>query len=465
MRAAPEDRPALPDSALSTAGSGGSESVGAATPGNETLRRRIPAIAGIVARVAVLSAVVVGVLYHLVGFPGLGELGTKYRIDLDVYRLGGAMFREGPTLYGSMPPTSVGIYLPFTYPPLSAVLFSPLSFVSLQVAGIVLTILSIGALAATIRLTLRSLGFDTRTILLWGTLGVLAVAFALEPVDSTLDYGQINIVLMALVTVDALAKKPWLPRGVLIGLAAAIKLTPAVFVLYFLVRKDFRAAVMTGVGFLVGTGIGFLATWSDSVQYWTTVLFDSSRIGRPAYPPNQSLTGMLARLGLGDDARTVLWLGLGAAATALVVFAMWRAVRAGENALALSLNAVLGLLVSPVSWSHHWVWAVPLIVVLAVLAYRRRSVLWGSVAAVGAVLLWIAPHWALGPGRWSGLDWPLWDQFLASSYVWWALAAAAVAAVTITPSPSEQDTGTGAGQVADTDDDRGNPAGLAGAGV
>ncbi|MGW5146165.1 glycosyltransferase 87 family protein [Rhodococcus koreensis] len=405
-------------------------------------RSRVPVhlrAGGLVIRVLVLAGLAIGFAYNLLGLPGLRDFGFYYRLDLDVYRLGGSVFLHGPTLYGSMPATQMGNFLPFTYPPLAAVVFSPLSTVSLATAGTVVTVLSLIALFGVLVVTLDSLGIAPRRTLVWTALGALAVAMALEPVSSTLDYGQINILLMLLVAADCLPKKtPW-PRGLLIGLAAAVKLTPAVFILYFLVRKDFRSAVVTAVSFLAFSAVGAIATWNDSVTYWTQTLFDSDRIGTPAYPANQSITGVLARLGLSDGMRTPIWLLLSVAVLALVIVAMVRALRAGETALALGLNAVLGLLVSPVSWSHHWVWSVPVVLVLGVLAYRRKSVALAVTAVVGVVVVKLAAHWKLGVGRWSGTHWNLWDQFLASSYVWWGLAVVLVAIVAFRTRPTQPD--------------------------
>ncbi|MCQ4119024.1 glycosyltransferase 87 family protein [Rhodococcus tibetensis] len=392
-----------------------------------------------VIRAFVVVGLAVGFAYNLVGLPGLRDFGFYYRLDLDVYRLGGSVFLHGPTLYGSMPPTQMGNFLPFTYPPLSAVVFSPLSLVSLDAAGMVVTVLSLAALFGVLVATLGSLSIAPRTTLMWTALGALAVAMALEPVSSTLDYGQINIILMALVAFDCLAKRTPLPRGVLIGLAAAVKLTPAVFVLYFLLRKDFRAAVTTTAAFLAFSAVGAIATWKDSVTYWTQTLFDSGRIGTPAYPANQSITGVLARFDASESLRTPIWLLLSLGVLALVIAAMLRTLRAGEAALALGLNAVLGLLVSPVSWSHHWVWSVPIILTLGVLAYRRRSIALGFAAVAGLAVVKLAAHWKLGVGRWSGVHWSVWDQFLASSYVWWGLAMVAVAFFTFGTAPSRPD--------------------------
>nr|WP_255450087.1 glycosyltransferase 87 family protein [Skermania sp. ID1734] len=384
--------------------------------------------ATLVARAGILAAVLAGVVYNLYGLPLFHRrFGDYYRIDLDVYRIGGAAFARGAQIYGKLPLTEIGKPLPFTYPPLAAIAFSPMSWMPLAAAGIVMTVVSIVGLFATIVLTLRSLGW-LRTSQLWTAAGVLAVAFVLEPVFSTLNYGQINILLMALVAADCLLERtPW-PRGALIGLVAALKLTPAVFVLFFLLRKDFRAAIVTAISFAGCTLVGFALAAGDSVKYWTSVLPDSNRIGKPAYAANQSIIGVLARLGI-DNMRTPLWILAAAGVFIIAVVAMRRAFAAGEVSVALGVNALAGLLVSPVSWSHHWVWVVPLLLSLTVLAYRRRNAVLGAWILLGLVVFHYAPHWRLAHGRWNGIGWPLPDQLLAASYVWWGLGTLALLAV------------------------------------
>ena len=395
--------------------------------------------AGATLRIAATVAALIGIAYNLVGFPPLREFAAHYRIDLDVYRLGGTALVDGLALYGAMPPTEIGSALPFTYPPLAAIVFSPLSLISLEQASVVLTAISLAALFGTVALTLRSLGIVDRATATWTAVSVFAGALLLEPVYSTLDYGQVNIVLMALVAADCLLPRtPW-PRGLLVGLVAAIKLTPAVFVLYFLLRKDFRATITTGIGFLGGTALGFLVTFDDAKQYWTDTLLDSGRIGRPAYPANQSINGMLARLGLDGSVRSVVWLALCALALVLTVIAVRRVLASGHLVLAVSSVAVLGLLASPVSWSHHWVWVVPLLMAFGHLAIGRaeqepkRRALWAGWTLAGIALMVVAPHWRLTPGRSSGLDWPILDQVLASSYVWWGVATLVLLAVVRLP--------------------------------
>ncbi|MEV0948732.1 glycosyltransferase 87 family protein [Rhodococcus sp. NPDC049939] len=388
-------------------------------------------------RVLILAGLAVGFTYNLLGLPGFRDFGHYYRLDLDVYRLGGSVFLDGSTLYGSMPPIQMGNFLPFTYPPFAAMVFSPLATMSLATAGTVVTTLSLIALLGVLAVTLDSLGIGPRKTLAWTAMGMLAVSMALEPVYSTLDYGQINIVLMALVVADCLPRQtPW-PRGLLIGLAAAIKLTPGIFVIYLLARKDFRASMVALISFAAFAAVGAIAAWRDSITYWTQALFDSHRIGAPAYPANQSITGVLARLGLSDPARTAIWLLLCAVVLTLTLVAMVRALRSGETTLALGLNAILGLLASPVSWSHHWVWSTLVVFVLGILSYRRRSIALAITALSGLVVFMSAAHWKLGAGRWSGTHWNLWDQFLASSYVWWALAVVLVTIFSFRARPSQ----------------------------
>lgn len=394
-------------------------------------RVALPTPAVVAAKIAVCVGLVAGAAYNLVGLPPLREWGPVYHLDLDVYRIGGRALLDGVGLYGSLPTTTAGIALPFTYPPMAAVSFAPMALLPLEVASTVMTLLSMTLLAVTIALCLRSLAALTPSTTAWIAGGVTAASFLLEPVWSTLDFGQINVVLLCLVVLDVLpGRTPW-PRGTLIGFVAAIKLTPAVFVLFFLLNRDRRAAMTTALSFAAFTALGFLATFRDSVQYWTDVLFDSSRIGGPGYISNQSITGMLARLGLDDSTRTMVWIACSLVVGALGVVAMRRALAAGETLLALCVNAALGLSVSPVSWSHHWVWAVPVMMALVWVGILRRVPAFVGLAVVGALLMHFPAHWRLSPGRYDGLGWPLWDQIQASSYVWWGLAV--VLAVAIIP--------------------------------
>ena len=208
----------------------------------------------------------------------------------------------------------------------------------------------------------------------WLAAAIVAPAVIyLEPIRANFDFGQINVVLMTLVIADCVPRRtPW-PRGMLLGVAIALKLTPAVFLLYFVLRRDARALVVTASSAVVATLIGFVLAWRDSWEYWTDTVRNTDRIGTATLNTNQNIAGTLARLGLGEGARFVLWTLLCFVVLGVTIWAVRRVLRADEPMLALICVAMFGLVVSPVSWSHHWVWALPTVLVCAVVAYRRRN--------------------------------------------------------------------------------------------
>jgi alpha-1,2-mannosyltransferase len=287
----------------------------------------------------------------------------------------------------------------------------------MPVAGAIMTVGSAVLLAVVLRLA------GPR----WGVVALLApLALFLEPVRDNLQYGQVNIALMALVSLDCLLDRPPWPRGAGTGLAAALKLTPAVFVLYFLVRRDYRAAAVAAVSCAVATGIGFLAIPRDSVRYWTSLVFQTGRIGTRIYAGNQSLQALLARGGLDpwQPAGRDLWLALSAVVLAVAALGMRRAFTESRDVLALSLNAFAGLLISPVSWTHHWVWTAPALLALAAVPGRAFRLL----AGCGAVIFYLAPPWLLPWGDHRELHWTAWQQVAGSSYVVFALIVLLLAA-------------------------------------
>jgi alpha-1,2-mannosyltransferase len=233
---------------------------------------------------------------------------------------------------------------------------------------------------------------------------------------------------MTLVIADCVPRRtPW-PRGLLLGLGIALKLTPAVFLLYFLLRADNRAMVTSIVSFLAATVTGFVLAWHDSWQYWTDTVRNTDRIGAASLNTNQNIAGALARLGLSDHQRFLPWVAACLLVLALTVWAARRVLNAGEPTLAVICIALFGLVVSPVSWSHHWVWMLPAVLVTAVLAWRRRSVALGAVSAAGLTLMVWTPidllpkHHELGAAGWR--------QFAGVSYLWWALATIVAAGAT-----------------------------------
>jgi len=224
---------------------------------------------------------------------------------------------------------------------------------------------------------------------------------------------------MALVAADCLLESVRWPRGALVGLAAAVKLTPAAFVLFFLCRGDRRAAATAGVSFAGWSAVGFLLAPHDSVRYWTSVVFQTDRPGSLLYAANQSIMGVLARADL--DPRTPAAMGAWLALSAVVLALAWRGMRralvASADAWALSLCAFAALLISPVSWSHHWVWAAPALLVLAVASLRNRCRFTLAGVAVGLAVFAAAPQWWFPSGSNRELHWAAWQQVVGSSYV------------------------------------------------
>ncbi|MGB3439194.1 MAG: glycosyltransferase 87 family protein [Actinophytocola sp.] len=361
--------------------------------------------------VAGACVVVVAVLFLLVGFNNF--------MDLQVYRAGGQGWLDGYDLYAADFGSQYATGLPFTYPPVAAMLFTPLAVVPIAVAATVLTVVSLLALAAVAVIVVRR---PVTLVAAAFTLGVL-----LEPVRLTLSFGQINLVLMVLVVADCLLPRTWWPRGTLIGLAAAVKLTPFAFLLYFAAHRQWRP-VWTAIGAFAAVS---LLVWvfapEQTPAYLSTILGDPERIGELGYTGNQSLNGFWHRLGLADTATTALWLG-----SALVVVVLgWHAVRraraAGDDLAALLAAATAGLLVSPVSWSHHWVWAM---LAGVWLAPRLRTWRWpGRVAAVAGMLMFVAPpHWVLPNRHGREQDWSWWQHLVGNEFTWFGLALLVVLA-------------------------------------
>lgn len=376
-----------------------------------------------------------------------------YRIDVDVYRMGGRAWLDGQPLYadGAMFHTRGGLDLPFTYPPLAAIVFSPLAWVSLSAASVTITAITLVLLVVSVWIVLNRLQvWPGRTW--WLAAGVVAVSVtALEPIRANFSFGQINVVLMTLVIADCVPRRtPW-PRGVLLGLAIALKLTPAVFLLYFVLRRDVRATLTAVASFVAATLIGFVLAWRDSWEYWTATVRHTERIGNATLNTNQNAAGALARLGLSEGTHFVVWTLACLGALALTVWAVRRVLgggdSGGEPALALVLVALFGLVVSPVSWSHHWVWALPTVIVTAVLAYRRGSLALGAVAAAGVALMLWPPIDLLPEHQESAASW--WRQLFGMSYVWWALALIAVAGLTATGRPVSPPRSPGSAPVSD----------------
>jgi alpha-1,2-mannosyltransferase len=386
-------------------------------------------------------------LLQLMGLAALGYAAwrlvghTPYRIDIDVYRMGGQAWLDGRPLYddGVEFHTPIGLNLPFTYPPLAAIVFCPFAWLGMPAASVTITLITLALLVVSTMIVLTRLDvWSTARVVpgpawlrrWWLTaLIVAAAAIWLEPIKSNFAFGQINVVLMTLVIADCVPRRtPW-PRGLLLGLGIALKLTPAVFLLYFLLNRDKRAMLTALASFVAATLAGFVLAWHDSWQYWSDTIRDTDRIGAASLNTNQNVAGTLARLGLSEHARFLPWVAACLLVLALTVWAARRVLRAGEPTLAVICIALFGLVVSPVSWSHHWVWMLPTVVVTAVLAWRHRNAALAAISAAGVALMVWTPIDLLPKHHELGAVW--WRQLAGVSYLWWALAAIVTAGATV----------------------------------
>lgn len=413
-----------------------------------------------------LAQVLIAVAFVYACWLNLGHI--PYRIDIDVYRMGGQAWLNGQPLYANGVDfhTRIGLDLPFTYPPLAAIVFSPFAWLGLSAASVAITVITALLLVVSTWIVLTRLDIWPNSVVTrepawlrrwWLAAGIVALGtIYLEPIQANFAFGQINVVLMTLVIADCVPRRtPW-PRGVLVGLAIALKLTPAVFLLYFVLRRDWRAVSTAFGSFVAASLIGCALAWSDSWEYWTTTIHHTDRIGSAALNTNQNIAGSLARLALSDGAHFVLWTTACFAVLGLTIWAVRRIAPAGgasndvrpENqVLAVICVALFGLMVSPVSWSHHWVWALPTVLITAVIAYRRRNIALGVVSAAGVALMMWIPLELLPKHHEETASW--WRQLLGMSYVWWALALILVAGLTVVGRPTNPRLSPGSAPAAD----------------
>ncbi|MET9227864.1 mannosyltransferase [Lentzea sp. NPDC003310] len=321
-------------------------------------------------------------------------------IDLKVYWTLAPNVRSDQ-LYSIDMPFTADFPLPFTYPPFAAALFLPLSALPWTAARVVWQVLSLVCLWWLVRTSLKLLDrpHDERRALLW-----TAIALWFEPVRKTLDFGQINLVLVAGTFAAVVAARQSV-AGLGVGVAAGLKLTPAISGLYFLATRRWKAALWSVAGFLITVALGFGVSAGDSRRYWFELLGAADRVGPVGSVINQSLRGALSR-SLGHDVEMSWpWLLAVAVSAVLTGFALRNAVRAGDTLFAVVVVQLFGLLVSPISWSHHWLWVIPLVLWLV---YARRNLVLAGVWAVAVLSDLITVLIDLQPSIWEiPRPWPL----------------------------------------------------------
>jgi alpha-1,2-mannosyltransferase len=317
-----------------------------------------------------------------------------------------------------LPTTKYG----FTYPPFAALTMLPMGYLGWHTAIVISMLLTVGSAVAVLYWLVapmaRRHGWN-----IWFAVGIAAAfAVAFEPMRETFLFGQVNAILMLLVAADLLLLVRYNRSlaGVGIGLAAAIKLTPGIFIIYLVITKRFRAAAVASGTFLAANLLAGAVVPDASREFWTDALWNTSRVGSQSFVSNQALSGIFSRWDPQQPSKIALL------TVVLLVLAVWawrsrRAVRHGDEVTGLALTGIVGVLVSPITWVHHLVWVIPGLILLvdralvAGVSRRRRWWLLGLAAVTYAVmcsrLVWaFNGHFDTFPG-WLG----------SNAYVWLSL--------------------------------------------
>lgn len=426
-------------------------------------------------------------------YPQMYDKDYKLPQHFDVYVYWYALnnWFSGNSLYDWYALPDYKMY-PFTYPPFGAWALSPLTWFDYETAARLMIMAIALQTAVIVALVGRSLGWSWGSAFAIAPWAAILVQQCLEPFTQSVGFAQVNTAMMALVMIDVAAPDSWKGRGVASGLAAAIKLTPAIAVLIFLLRRQWRSAITMVATSLAVTLLSWVISPGESARFFFDAMWDPQRAGDAYYTSNQNLKGFVARA-LPENTWSIAWaitvalalvaavwlcLCIQAAATSVVtphviyddaapghlnaatpatgatVYAASAALAAPagdavelaasdavaapdavatapapvlpENLATLLTATVimtLGLLVSPITWSHHWVWGLASVVALIAVALRLKSAPLAAVALVQGALFIMAPHWWFSHGQVNELHWNVVEQLVGSSYTLAAIAS------------------------------------------
>ena len=388
-------------------------------------------------------------------YPQMYDKDYKLPQHFDVYVYWYALnnWFSGNSLYDWYALPDYKMY-PFTYPPFGAWALSPLTWFDYDAAARLMIIAIALQTAVIVALVGRSLSWSWGSAFAIAPWAAILVQQCLEPFTQSVGFAQVNTAMMALVMIDVAAPANWKGRGIASGLAAAIKLTPAIAVLIFLLRRQWRSAITMVATSLAVTLLSWVISPGESARFFFDAMWDPQRAGDAYYTSNQNLKGFVARA-LPENAWSIAWaitvalalvaavwlcLRIQAAATSVVTphvisddaveLAASDAVAPvpvlPENLATLLTAAVimtLGLLVSPITWSHHWVWGLASVVALIAVALRLKSAPLAAVALVQGALFIMAPHWWFSHGQVNELHWNVVEQLVGSSYTLAAIAS------------------------------------------
>ncbi|GAA4261730.1 glycosyltransferase 87 family protein [Dietzia aurantiaca] len=313
------------------------------------------------------------------------QAAIGFMLDLQVFQDAGRALLAGADLYSEDFPTRSGFR--FIYPPFGAIVFLPLAPLGQTLAQLAWTAATVAAVWAILTMAATRLRLQgARTL----ALALTGVALLFEPVRANIGFGQINIFLFLLVTADVLGFTPRRARGVLLGLAAGIKITPAAFALLFLVRKDWASLARAVATVAATIGLGHLVRPAESWHFWTTEFFITDRGGPPEFVPNQALSGLLARARIPAEHLDPPVYGFFLLVAAAATWGAWRLTRNDRPVDALLLVALGVFTASPVAVTHHWSGA---IIALPLLLAPRRALVRLSLTALVLAHL-IGTHYA-----------------------------------------------------------------------
>ena len=349
-------------------------------------------------------------------------LMRHHGIDLEVYRSGARALTRGHFLYSTQFGAHHDPQLLFTYPPFGAAIFAPTLFLGSAAAIWFWNLLTLALLGWLIREVTPDRSFRSEGGLY--VLVVLGIMVWTMPVIDHLGFGQVNILLYAFCCYDVLhgpsRRIPARYRGIFVGIASAVKLLPGLFIVYLWAigrRADAcRAAIAFGLCTLV-TACVFPV---PSTDFWFHALRDTGRVGGNDYFSNQSLNGLLSRIG-GPEAHDLF---VGCAIVVCAVGIRWAAgaYRRENQAAGFLLIGMTINVVSPVSWIHHLIPLCLTLLYLAVLPGASRLVR-GYVAVATVLLVLRLPY--LGDiavrghahGGWHLIGLPLRETYLALTLV------------------------------------------------
>lgn len=389
-------------------------------------------------------------------YPQMYDKDYKLPQHFDVYVYWYALnnWFSGNSLYDWYALPDYKMY-PFTYPPFGAWALSPLTWFDYDAAARLMIIAIALQTAVIVALVGRSLSWSWGSAFAIAPWAAILVQQCLEPFTQSVGFAQVNTAMMALVMIDVAAPANWKGRGVASGLAAAIKLTPAIAVLIFLLRRQWRSAITMVATSLAVTLLSWVISPGESTRFFFDAMWDPQRAGDAYYTSNQNLKGLVARA-LPENTWSITWaiavvlalvaavwlcLRIQAAATSVVtphvasddavatpdaVATTPAAPVLPENLATLLTAAVimtLGLLVSPITWSHHWVWGLASVVALIAVALRLKSAPLAAMALVQGALFIMAPHWWFSHGQVNELHWNVVEQLVGSSYTLAAIAS------------------------------------------